>query len=112
MAGNVLLNGLADELYKAVVSQSGGNKWQLKTIAEKVARDANVNIGHLANYLAFRLNSDSFIEWWGTAAKLQPDTAPPFETAKKVFYERVNLANLAVEERDLLEQALSDPDMI
>lgn len=110
MAGNVLLNGLAEELYQKIIT-AAGNKWQLIPVAQQVAKDADVNIGHLANYLAFRLNADSFIEWWGPAAMLQPETDPPFETAKKVFFERVNLAELSAEDRDLLEQALSDPEI-
>jgi Zn-dependent peptidase ImmA (M78 family) len=110
MAGNVLLNGLAEELYQKIIT-AAGNKWQLISVAQQVAKDADVNIGHLANYLAFRLNADSFIEWWGPAAKLQPETDPPFETAKKVFFERVNVASLSQEDRELLEQALSDPEL-
>ena len=110
LAGNVLLNGLAEELYQKAIA-AAKNKWQLIPVAEQIAKAADVNIGHFANYLAFRLNADSFIEWWGPAAKLQPETDPPFETAKKVFFERVNVASLSQEDRELLEQALSDPEL-
>lgn len=110
MAGNVLLNGQADELYKQIIT-AASNKRQLISVAKQVAKNTGVNIGHLANYLAFRLNADSFIEWWGPAAMLQPETDPPFETARKVFFERMDFTGLSSVDRDLLEQALSDPEL-
>lgn len=112
MAGNVLLNGLADELYQRVIQAAAGHIVRLKAAAQKVAHEANVNIGDLANYLAFRLNADQFVEWWGVAANLQPETEPPFETAKKVFFERIDFSKIPIEDVELLKQALSDPDIV
>lgn len=110
-AGNVLLNGLAEELYVKILELSGGHIDRLKKATLQVAHEANVNQGYLANYLAFRLKSEHFVEWWGAAANLQPDNQDPFETARRVFFEQLHGASITTENQELLVQALADPDV-
>ena len=42
------------------------------------------------------------------AAQLQPMKSSPFDIAKKVFFERLDLNSLSLEDKDLILQALDD----
>jgi hypothetical protein len=64
------------------------------------------NVGILANYVAFRVKADHFVDWWGAAANLQPDGEDAFAVAKHVFFERFPFERLSEQERALLEQSL------
>lgn len=107
-AGNVMLDGRAEELAKKCVTVAGGAVERLKWAVPQVAEREGVTVDALANYMAFRLTHDNITNWWGTATKLQSVDEKPWETARSIFLERVNFGSLNEIDRNLLQQAMSD----
>ena len=71
-AGDIVLDGCAEEIAQASVDQARGSVERLKSVVPDVAGRFGVDSGALANYLAFRLSWQG-INWWGAAANLQRD---------------------------------------
>jgi Zn-dependent peptidase ImmA (M78 family)/DNA-binding Xre family transcriptional regulator len=110
-AGNVLLNGRAATLFSRVLSLADLKVQRIKGAVARVSEAEAEDVGVLANYCAYRLKNDHFIDWWGTAMNLQKDEVDAFELTKDVFLERFPLNDLSADDRALLEQALSDPPL-
>lgn len=106
-AGNILLNGQAEELAQKCVAASNGSVERLKVVVPFIAAQENVSVDALANYMAFRLSLQN-INWWGTAHNLQAFGPSPWQIARDVFLERVDLERLNEIDRELLLQALED----
>lgn len=104
-AGEVVLGGRAEELAELCVSRAQGRIQLLKGVVPTVARQQNVDVGGLANYLAFRLSWQN-INWWGAAANLQMHDGDPWLVARDVFFERFAFAVDDSLDRGLLERAL------
>jgi transcriptional regulator with XRE-family HTH domain len=86
-AGDVCLDGRAEELAQACVSAAKGSVERLKRVVSDVARKQGVDIGALANYMAFRLSWRD-INWWGAASNLQAGDNNPWTIARDVFVQR------------------------
>lgn len=107
-AANVLLNGKAKELAEKCVERAGGAVENLKAIVPQVASEAEVDVGILANYMAFRLALQGTADWWGTAANLQSkNDVNPWLAARDVFLERTDLSKINPSDRELLVTALN-----
>jgi transcriptional regulator with XRE-family HTH domain/Zn-dependent peptidase ImmA (M78 family) len=105
-AGNVLLDGRAEELVGECVRVAQGNIPHLKSVVRQVAESGGVSVDHLANYLAWRLSLQGE-NWWGTANNLQTQVGDPFSVAADVFYERFNFGDVDPIDASLLARALS-----
>ena len=105
-AGNVLLNGKADELAEDCVAQASNLVPRLQRVVRKVAKQQGVSVGALANYLAFRLSWQGF-NWWGAAANLQREDEDPWTVARDVFVERHPYRIEDEIDRSLLDSALN-----
>lgn len=110
-AGNVLLNGQAEELFEAAIRLANNDIRRVKGATSSIASRAGVNQGYLANYIAHRLKTDRFIDWWGAAANLQINDSEPFDLAKRFLLNRLEVAFLPLDDADLLDQALSEPQI-
>ena len=86
-AGNVLLDGKAEELAQICAAMAHKMVPRLKGVVPRVARMRGVSVGALANYLAFRLSWQG-VNWWGAAANLQREDGDPWTIARDVFVER------------------------
>ncbi|MGH2749405.1 MAG: helix-turn-helix domain-containing protein [Actinomycetota bacterium] len=106
-AGDVILDGRAEELTQLCVTQAAGSVERLKAAAQEVAANEDVPVDGLANYLAFRLSLQG-INWWGAAMNLQTRGSSPITVATDEFLKRTNLAELDGIERELVAQALRD----
>lgn len=106
-AGNVLLDGRAEELAEIAVEAAGNSVERLKAVVPRVAADHDVDTADLANYLAYRLSTQG-ISWWGTAHNLQGGGADPWQITRRRFLAECDLTRLAPLDRDLLLQALED----
>lgn len=104
-AGNVMLDGHAEELAQACVEAARGSVERLKSVVPAVAERWGVAVGALANYMAFRLSWQD-INWWGAAANLQKDDSEPWSIARDVFLERFPFVIDSDLDRQLLERAL------
>jgi hypothetical protein len=105
-AGNVLLDGRAEELTEECVQEAKGRLEYLKSVVARVARRNGVQTADLANYLAYRLSLQGE-NWWGAAMNLQEGGPDPWETARDAFLRRADLHALNPLDRGLLTQALA-----
>lgn len=106
-AGDVLLDGMAEEIAEEVVSRAKGKVQLLKAAVPLVAEDYDIDQADLANYLARRLSSQK-IDWWGAATNLQHQDDDPFEVCRTRFLSECDLHALSHLDADLLLQALED----
>jgi len=104
-AGDVLLDGRAEDLVQRCVEEAKGSVERLKGIVPKVASSEHVDVSALANYMAFRLSLQG-INWWGTATNLQSSDGDPWATCRDELVERCDLSALNPLDRELLSQAL------
>ena len=107
-AGNVLLSGKAYQLYEECVTQAGGQIPRLKKSVQYVAAKHQVDIGVLANYVAYKLKAERDIDWWGAATNLQPDSGDAFSVASSIFHERFNSSKLSTDDRIIVELAIKE----
>ena len=104
-AGDIVLDGCAEEIAQASVDQARGSVERLKSVVPDVAGRFGVDSGALANYLAFRLSWQG-INWWGAAANLQRDDENPWQVTRDVFLERFSFDVPSELDRQLLRRAL------
>ena len=105
-AGDVLLDGRAEELAQECVEAAKGRVEYLKSAVPRVASRNGVETADLANYLAYRLSLQN-INWWGAATNLQSGEADPWVVARDQFFRRTDLRALNDMDRGLLSQALA-----
>lgn len=105
-AGEVLLDGRAEELVEQCVELARGNIRNLKAAVPEVAQREGVATDHLANYMAYRLSLQKE-NWWGTAAKLQQTSENPFELACQIFLERFNFGQINSLDARILQRAIA-----
>jgi len=106
-AGQVTLNGQAEELLKAALTRSRGDLRGLKTTIVSVAGEEGFDPAALANYAAFRLSLQGR-NWWGAAANLQDQTYDPLAVARETFFDRFAFESLSETDLNLLTLALHD----
>jgi transcriptional regulator with XRE-family HTH domain/Zn-dependent peptidase ImmA (M78 family) len=110
-AGNVLLNGMADEYYAEVLAKSSRKIQYIKRNVQLVAQKHRVNVGVLANYTAFRLKNEFDADWWGAASNLQDGEKDAYTVAQSVFAENFDLSSLDEVDRHIVKHAVSEPDL-
>ncbi|QMW05418.1 hypothetical protein [Spirosoma foliorum] len=106
-ANDVVLDGRGGELAFKVVKAAGGREQALKAKVIEIASQENVPPGALANYLAYLLKLQQNRNWWSTAVSLQPTNPDPRLTAKTILNEYIRFDILSIEEKEILENALS-----
>lgn len=106
-AGDVVLDGRAEQLAQMCVAVAEGKIQWLKRAVPTVATSEHVAADALANYLAFRLSLQGE-NWWGTATALQNTDIDPWHVARRVLQEQVEFSSLSSLDRALLEHALTD----
>lgn len=107
-AQDVLFNCQVDEIEEACTKACKHRLQNLKSALPKVAKDFNVNLGSLANHMAFRLEEDTGAKWWGAARNLQTAGRNPFSIAREILLRNVNLSLLSPFDRELILRAISD----
>lgn len=105
-AGDVVLDGRAEQLAQFCVKAAGGQVEKLKGVVPDVARREGIGVGDLANYLAFRLSWQG-VNWWGAASNLQTEDADPWTIARDIFVEKFPFHFESDLDRQILERALS-----
>jgi ribosome-binding protein aMBF1 (putative translation factor)/dephospho-CoA kinase len=104
-AGDVMLEGRAEELAEQCVTAAKGSVELLKNAVPRVAQKGRVQTDALANYMAFRLSLQG-INWWGAANNLQADWSSTLCTPRDLLLDKVQLGLLNPIDRDLLLRAL------
>lgn len=106
-AGDVVLDGRAEELTEVCVKRARGAVERLKNAVPAVAASHGVDTASLANYMAFRLSWQG-INWWGAASNLQSRGEDPWSTARDVFLRRFPFAIESDLDRQLLQRVLQE----
>jgi transcriptional regulator with XRE-family HTH domain/Zn-dependent peptidase ImmA (M78 family)/adenylate kinase family enzyme len=104
-AGDVMLAGRAEDLTQQCVDAAANSVERLKAVVPKVAKAADVSVGALANYVAFRLSLQG-INWWGAATNLQQELGDVSCTPRDLLLAHSKLGALNPIDRDLLLRAL------
>jgi transcriptional regulator with XRE-family HTH domain len=105
-AGECALDGRAEELVHLAHQLSRQDLRRLKWAINEVAAEEGIDVGLLANYMAYRLSLQG-VNWWGAATNLQPVGQQPWETAKDILLQHARFDLLSEFDRDLLQRALS-----
>ena len=108
-AGDVMLDGKANELAEDCVAQASNMLPRLQRVVRRVAKRRGVSAGALANYLAFRLSWQG-LNWWGEAANLQREDEDPWTVVRDVFIERHPYHIEDEIDRSLLDRVLHGGD--
>lgn len=106
-AGQVSLDGRAEELVKLALESAGGDLRGLKSSVETIAKTEDFDPGAIANYAAFRLSLQGR-NWWGAAANLQDVSYDPLVVARDAFFDRFAFESLSEADLNLLTLALHD----
>jgi transcriptional regulator with XRE-family HTH domain len=106
-AENVLFDGHSEQLEEACTKACNKQLQKLKTALPHVAKESNVNLGSLANHMAYRL-AEQNENWWGAAHNLQKNDHNPFGVAREILLQNVNFARLCAFDRELIQRALSE----
>ena len=106
-AGQVALDGKAEELVKECLAFAESDLRQLKVAVETIAKRRQVSASQLANYMAFRLSLQNE-NWWGVASNLQDKSYDPLAHARDVFFNRFSFKDLDQSDSDLLSLALHE----
>ena len=105
-AGDVMLDGKAEDLARDCMARARNAIPGLQGAVRRVAGQRGVNVGALANYLAFRLSRQG-LDWWGAAADLRRGDEDPWTVARDVFVERYPYRIEDEIDRCLLDRALN-----
>lgn len=106
-ASLIATQGRAEELFKKVAAETGGDIRRFKSAVARLATSTGIDVGVIANYVAHRLWQQD-VQWWGAAANLQDRSVDPLEMARDVFFRRFDFANLDETGLELLQLALHD----
>jgi transcriptional regulator with XRE-family HTH domain/Zn-dependent peptidase ImmA (M78 family) len=110
-AGNVLLDGKAREYFDEVLRASNGKIAFVKRNVQRVSHRHGVNVGILANYVAYRLKRDLDADWWGAATNLQADSEDAYEITQSVFRQRFDLSSLKGIDKQIVDLATTEPSI-
>jgi len=94
-AEDTLFDGRSEELEEACTKACHGQLQRLKAALPEVAKEFNVNLGSLANHMAYRLK-EQHENWWGAAQNLQRENCNPFDIAREILLQRMNLSSLSI----------------
>jgi Zn-dependent peptidase ImmA (M78 family)/DNA-binding XRE family transcriptional regulator len=108
-AGEIILAGKAEKLAEKCMERAHFNGPALKNAVIDVAKDENIPVDGLANYLAYRLSMEDF-NWWPVANNLQTKSRNPWIVCRDVFLEKAKLENLDESEQLLIFNALYDEE--
>jgi transcriptional regulator with XRE-family HTH domain/cytidylate kinase len=109
-AGNVMLDNRADKLAQLCVESANGSVERLKDATVKVANSESVDVGALAQYMAFRLSAQG-VNWWGAATNLQAPVDSPASLPRELLLQNADLTKLNPVDRGLLLRSL-EPQII
>jgi transcriptional regulator with XRE-family HTH domain len=110
-AAEVLTGGQLRHLTDAIVERAQGSVPRLKLATTKIAEEAGLPVGLLANLLAQRLAEEpSNVDWWATAASLQSKDDAPWKVVRDCFLENARVEALDRVERDILLQLMETPN--
>ena len=105
---NVLLRGQADKLYNAVAKDAHRQPARMKNSIQRIALSEDVEVGLLANHVAFKFCQETGVNIWRVAHKLQKEAdIEPFATVREILLKKVDIRAVLEPAGGLLWQALN-----
>jgi transcriptional regulator with XRE-family HTH domain/Zn-dependent peptidase ImmA (M78 family) len=108
-AGKLTLGPFAEKYANECIDEARGKLELMRGAVIKVAEKYKIDVGFLANYLAFRLSIQG-VNWWGTANNLQCANTNPWIIARDIFLERVDLSKVNKIDRELILLAMTSEE--
>lgn len=105
-AASVLLGDHVDHLFAEAWKRARGQPARLKKVAENLAVECGLDIGLVAQHVAFRARREHGFNWWGTARNLEGATEAPFDIAREVLLRHVKTDRVVEPARGMLLQIL------
>jgi Zn-dependent peptidase ImmA (M78 family) len=105
-ANQLILGENVEELAKKCIRRAHNRTEMLKQAVVDVAKEENVRVDSLANYLAYRLNSEG-TNWWGPAHGLQVLEPSPIEMTKNYLLKNLDFNRLNDIESNMLSMAIN-----
>jgi transcriptional regulator with XRE-family HTH domain len=106
-AEDALFDSRSEEIELACTRACRGKLPALKSALPQVATDFNINLGAIANHMAYRL-AQQRQNWWGAAHNLQEGAREPFDVAREILIQNTNLFRLSDFDRALLQRAINE----
>ena len=109
-AAKVLLGSDVDNIFPEVWKRAEGQLVRVKRVTAAVAVELKLEVGLVAQHVAFRLSREHGENWWGAARNLEAATEAPFDVARDILRQNVNLDQLVEPARGMLLQVLDRDD--
>ncbi|OME60888.1 hypothetical protein BSK59_05575 [Paenibacillus odorifer] len=106
-ASNVLLKGRAEELFQVCIKRAQSRIGWLKNAVIRTAEAENVDVGALANNVAYEVSKRG-MNWWGAANNLQIGQSDTYADAKDLLLSNADLSspNVTINNREIFLRAL------
>ncbi len=105
-AAKVLLGSHVDHIFPEVRKRAKGQPARLKRVTADLAEELKLDVGLVAQHVAFRIRQEHGNNWWGTARNLEAATEAPFDVARDTLLQHVDLGRVAEPARGMLLQIL------
>ena len=106
-AEDTLFDSRSDAIEDAITEACRGRLQSLKAALPRVAQDYNINVGALANYMAYRL-AQQRENWWGAAHGLQDGGKESLRGRQGRVARMHEYLQVVGVDRALLQRALND----
>ena len=107
----VLLGQDPHELATLCLEASDWNISQLKNQVKKIAKEKNVCVDVLANYITFSFSSEQNTNWWATAKSFQKPLLIAHTIVQNILRENVDFNALSETDLGLLKQVIDIEEM-
>jgi transcriptional regulator with XRE-family HTH domain len=105
-AAKVLLGIHVNHIFPEVWKRARGKPERLKRVTATLADELKLDVGLVAQHVAFRLRRERGQNWWGAARNLEAATETPFQIARAALMEYVRMDDIAEPVRGMLLQVL------
>ena len=101
-ASHVIFGQEMESVLALILEQSGGHMDLVKKVTVSIAKEFNINIDDLANYVAFRISKRPY-SFWGAAMNLQTDLRNPVDIVLDHLSKEIQSVNLSSFEFDIMQ---------
>lgn len=105
-AAKVLLGSHVDHIFPEVWRRAKGQPARLKRVTATLAGELELDVGLVAQHIAFRVRREHGANWWGAARNLEAAAETPFHIARETLLRHVKLDRVAEPARGMLVQVL------
>lgn len=101
-ASYVIFGQEMESILALILEQSGGHMELVKNITDSIAKEFDINLDDLANYVAFRISKRPY-SFWGAARNLQSDLRNPVDILLDRLSKEIHAVDLSSFEFNILQ---------